>query len=411
MPDKLEVDSIKLQSYGITELSVWADKHGAKYDIISKVAYLIGVDYSVFQNEGQPPKAPIYDEMDKERAARIIRNLCILRTRIMRYNNQIYKTIVYEKRTVMGCKDYIPSNILQQLDEDGVDIYKYVNTKNINDVSTYLNRKIKERIGDCRKFFPDWLKWNYLTNTIIVPDGTKISGVKDAANFYYANRGYDGNLPYDVYMNIPAENNGNILYCDQKFVELLYKWNKDKFTDLSLVKDVGCDAKNKVYDFVGSSNRCVVIVDCENSDPYNLCAALRGLDEESISRIEKLVLFDDVNASAAWKILDKYISLDVERIEISRLKSGKSLADVMVTKRICFEVYKNNVDSIILASSDSDYWGVMDGLNEAKFLVLVEHEKLSGALKDALKNKDIFYCIVNSGKVCQQLKYPLTRDS
>ena len=395
MSQKIDIDNIKLNSSGMTELSVWADKHGAKYDIISKTAYLAGVDKTIFEMDGQPPQMMVYTELEQEKAARIIRNLCILRTAMLKYNQRIYKALTQERKTIIGCGKYIPMDVLQQLDKDGVDVYKHTSVQGTNEFMVYLNSKLKERIGDCRRFFPEWLNWDYAKNILLMPDGTKVNGIKEAAAFYYANNRYDGALPYTIYMNIPAENNGNILYCDQKFVELLYKWNGDKFTDLSLVKDVGCDAKNKVYDFIESSQHCVVIVDCENSDPYNLCAAFKGLEEESLSKIDKVVLFDDINASAAWKMLDRYISIEVERIEIERLKFNKSLADVMVTRRICQEVYKNSVDAIILASSDSDYWGVMDGFDEARFLVLVEHEKCSGALKDVLKEKDIYYCYID----------------
>ena len=36
------------------------------YDIISKVAYLIGVPKSIFENEHEPPKPEIYETLEKE---------------------------------------------------------------------------------------------------------------------------------------------------------------------------------------------------------------------------------------------------------------------------------------------------------------------------------------------------------
>ena len=39
------------------------------YEIISKVAYLIGVPKHVFENENQSPKLEIYEKLDKDKNA------------------------------------------------------------------------------------------------------------------------------------------------------------------------------------------------------------------------------------------------------------------------------------------------------------------------------------------------------
>ena len=94
-------------------------------------------------------------------------------------------------------------------------------------------------------------------------------------------------------------------------------------------------------------------------------------------------------------MLASYISLPVEYILIERLKDNKSLADVKVVARTCREFYENNVDSFVLVSSDSDYWGLMEEMKSANFLVMVEHEKCSYALKETLINNNIFYCYID----------------
>ena len=55
----------------------------------------------------------------------------------------------------------------------------------------------------------------------------------------------------------------------------------------------------------------------------------------------------------------------------------------------------NSVDSFVLVSSDSDYWGLMQELPQANFLVMVEHDKCSYALKETLINNNIFYCYID----------------
>jgi len=286
--------------------------------------------------------------------------------------------------------EFISSTTLQQLSEDGIDIYK--NLKEPTPFLININQNIKNRINNCRDLFPDWLEWKYLSDIFIMPDGLSEAGTKKAAEFYYANFMH---YPYQQYINWPAEDEGNILYCDGKFVPLLYSWNNDEFVDMSLVSDVSDRTKGNIYKFIEESSKCIFIVDCENSDPYRLCAAVKNLDAERLSKIEKIILFDDVHAASAWEMLSSYVKIPVEYILIERLKDNKSLADVKVAARTAKEFYSNDVDSFVLVSSDSDYWGLMEELPEANFLVMVEHEKCSYALKEALIQHGIFYCYID----------------
>lgn len=77
-----------------------------------------------------------------------------------------------------------------------------------------------------------------------------------------------------------------------------------------------------------------------------------------------------------------------------RVKQNKSLVDIKLTARACQEHYQNHVDSFIIVSSDSDYWGLISSLPEARFLVMVEREKCSHAMKQALAESGIFIAIL-----------------
>ena len=59
------------------------------YELVSKVAYLIGVPLRIFENEHEPPKLELYDQLERDKNARIIRNLCIIRTAIERNYKRI----------------------------------------------------------------------------------------------------------------------------------------------------------------------------------------------------------------------------------------------------------------------------------------------------------------------------------
>ena len=41
------------------------------YELVSKVAYLIGVPLRIFQNEHEPPKIEIYNRLEQDKNARI----------------------------------------------------------------------------------------------------------------------------------------------------------------------------------------------------------------------------------------------------------------------------------------------------------------------------------------------------
>lgn len=368
-----------------------ANMHGEQYDIVSKVAYLLGINKRIFENESEPPKLAIYKKLEMDKKARIIRNLCRLRTQLEHNFLKVCQGIQQEGRSILGMPEYMPLDAMQQLSDDGIEIY--VHMKEPTPYLININQNIKNRINNCRDLFPEWINWNYLSDIFIMPDGLSEEGTKKAATYYYENMNC---YPYKQYMNWPAEDEGNILLNDRKFVTLLYRWNNDEFQNLSLVSDVSEKTKANIYTFIENSEKCVFIVDCENSDPYSLCAAIRNLEPERLQKIEKIILFDDIHAASAWELLGSYVKIPVEYIMIERLKDNKSLADVKVAARTCKEFYTNNVDSFVLVSSDSDYWGLMEELPDAKFIVMVEHEKTSYALKETLIKNDIFYCYIDS---------------
>ena len=103
------------------EYAIYKD---STYDIISKVAYLIGIPKRIFENENQPPKLEIYERLDKDKNARIIRNLCIVRTSIERGFRYINERMRYQFQSILNMPEYIPQEAVQQLAADGVDFYK-----------------------------------------------------------------------------------------------------------------------------------------------------------------------------------------------------------------------------------------------------------------------------------------------
>ena len=128
--------------------------------------------------------------------------------------------------------EYIPQDSIQQLSADGIEVIK-ANYKPIQYIID-LNNLITNRINNCRQLLPIWLKWEYIRELFIMPNGSKEAGAKKAADEYYAHR---SQYPYQVYMNWPAGEQGNIFYNDKKFVTLLYEIHEDYFSDMSKVTD------------------------------------------------------------------------------------------------------------------------------------------------------------------------------
>ena len=361
------------------------------YEIVSKVAYLIGVRRSIFEKDAEAPKMDIYMQLEQDKSARIIRHLCIIRTAIIRNFKYINERMRFEYISIMNMPDYVPQDSLRQLSDDGVSFVKKSSTKLAHHIIE-INRLISDRINNCKKLFPLWLNWQYVKDLFIMPEGLEVSGTQRAADRYYTYRSY---YPYQVYLNWYPADEGNILYNDKKFVTLLYLWNRDSFREYSKVSDAGSYIKGSIYEFIQSSEKVVVVVDCENSDPYKLCATLRNLDYSYTQKITSIILFDDIHTASAWRILESHTNIPVEHMMIERVKQNKSLVDIMLTARACQEHYRNNVDSFIIVSSDSDYWGLIQSMTDARFLVMVEHGNCGPDLKNALVNAGIFYCYID----------------
>ena len=360
-------------------------------DVVSKFAYLIGVRKKVFENQYEAPQLQWYEQLEKDKRARIIRNLCVLRNSIELNFGKINRELRSRYRTIYSMKEYIPPDSVMQLTADGITVFRKSNT-HLGQHIIEINRLIGDRINNCKELFPTWLNWDYLRDLFIMPNGLTEDGIKSAANEFFSHLEC---YPYRVYMNWVPYDCGNILSSDKKFVSLLYEWNHDHFVQYNKVEDVSDYVTGNIYDFIRDGNRISFFVDCENSDPYNLYAALAGLDRTYTEKITSIILFDDVHTSTAWKVLEDHLTVPVEHILIDRVKENKSLVDINLAMRASREYYQNQADSFVIVSSDSDYWGVITNLTDARFLVMVEHGKCGPDIRAALDEKGIFYCYID----------------
>lgn len=389
-------------------VSGFRNRQNAKYNIISMVAYLIGVEKRHFENEYEPPLPEIYERLDTDKNARIVRNLCRTRTAFEQHYSDIRREFYYSVKNIGSLPELIPTDAVMQLAQDGITLQK-----NRPDIETYLiaiNKELSNRIGGCKAMFPDWLNWEYLKPLFLMPDGMKPKGLKAAYAKYVKER---GQYPYQCYINWNGSDDGNILYSDEKFVRLLYEAHEDNFPDWSLVRDAGDLVRDNIAGFIDESKNAIVVVDCENSDPVKLAAVLSSLSKTALAKIRKVLLFDSDytttgwqvlsaseeqsrgNENTNWSILSAVAAFPIQRITVPRLNERKSQVDMTLAASTCKEVYTNGVDSVILVSSDSDYWALIQTLADVRFLVMVEKEKCGQEIKRVLTERGIHYCYLD----------------
>lgn len=362
------------------------------YDIVSKLGYLLGVPRKIFDQPFPPMEQEIFQRLEKDKNARIVRNICQLRTQIVRNYKAIHDTARrMELRSILNMPEYVSAESIRQLTADGVRFFKKGHTPNQTVVE--LNRILSDRLNNCKSLFPGWLKWDYLRSLFVLPAWLSEAGAKAAAQQYYSHR---DRLPYQVLLNWePIEEEGNLFSCDLRFVRRLYEANNDYFTDTSKVCDAGSLVKGSIYEFLEESTEAVLIVDCENSDPYKLCAALKALNGEGAKKFCKVILMDDEHSAAAWPLLEQHIAIPVEHVLVPRLKKSKSLVDHTLISRACKEFYENDVRSFVIVASDSDYWALVSTMPQVRFLFLVERENFGADMKAALANSGICYAYMD----------------
>ena len=314
------------------------------YEIVSKIAYLIGVRRNVFANEQEPPKMEIFQQLEKDKRARIIRNLCVVRTAMENNFLPIQQRIELEHKTPTSMPDLIPQQSIEQLAKDGVSFIKASN-KFLGDHIIETNRLISERIYNCRSLFPSWINWDYIRDLFIMPNGLTNAGEKAAGQVYYESKKL---YPYGVYINWNPCNEGNILASDQKFLRLLYQWHNQKFTDYTKLYG-GKHIRDALFEYVMATEneKTVVLVDCEHSDPYRLTATFKWLDAECKQNISSIVLFEGEHTSAEWSMVEQFTGIPVEHnlSESTEQSQSQPLAAVVnLLGRAYQEHYGNQIN-------------------------------------------------------------------
>lgn len=361
-----------------------SDNNFNTYKMVSCIGFLIGVPENALL---QFPDGEKYvNELKENNSAVIMRCLCNIRSSLMSKWRITEQALVYDMINLDRHELYKAD--VAEIVKRGVDFIK-VNS-NTNEYIIWTNSLIESYFSKIKDLFPSWVNLTYIKSIFLMPNGRSIKSVCAESSSYRENYLL---YPYGRYINFRfSKNTGNILYNDEKFLVLLYKQNGKEFKEHSKVRKASDNTKTKITEFLNNQNKVIIVVDCENSDVFKLASAITQLSKTNVKKITKIVLFDDINTTSAWKYLQTITGIPVEYILVERIKHNKSLVDMKICAEVTKEVYKNNVLSFILASSDSDYWGMISSLPEANFLLLIEDGKCSESIKNALDENDTPFC-------------------
>jgi hypothetical protein len=380
---------------------------------VTLIGYLLGVKEDTLSSEAFDEE--YLKKIKGKKEIETIRALCSLRQNFLHSYDKIFR-----ERQAQGpfaqfdkMDQYIDTAALKYLNNLKLEPLQY--GVQINDFTKHianLNQLIEEKIDGIHYYIPEWINWEYIKELFIMPDcssgpkgcyySSKTKAAQINAKIHEQRKDFYDHInfyPFHVYMNWNVKKRqddyGNILFNDSKFLKLLYASHYDTFKGDDYVIDAKDAVKNDVYDFVELAQNVAIFVDCENVDPYRFAATLKNLDETKINKIKKVVLYDDVNTTNAWDILKNVLHLPVEHEEVERIKDDKSLVDHALSIGVTRSFYAEKTESVIIASSDSDFWGLIRYLPEVKFLVMNERGKTSEIVIDRLNDNKIPHCYMD----------------
>lgn len=118
-------------------------------------------------------------------------------------------------------------------------------------------------------------------------------------------------------------------------------------------------------------------VDCDNIDYFKFLAIISEM--EKVKTVFKIKLFKDSKSSSIWDIapVPTTKNIVIELNEVPRLINLKSMVDMAMSTEICKDVYKEGVTSVCVASSDSDFLGLVYGLALDDMSVIFDYEDTS----------------------------------
>lgn len=370
------------------------DKSGyRKYskNIALTVGFMIGVSEDALMKRLDNPDEylPVKETLEKNEDAVAIRHLNNIRSNLMLHFKEVSRNLRNMNTT------FVPLDKTDLFKEDfkvlnRMSVYIITGNSDINEYLKRINSEILKRIDRTERLFPEWVRFRHIRAMFIMPVNTEEESKKFQANqsFYPFQRYFNWREPCDC---------GYILATDQDLLSVIYMNGNEVFTDNDRVCDASDNVKNNINEFINRSSKIQVFIDGENADPYRFASAIESLKDHEIEKINKIVVYyDSEHTTKAWTMLKHFTyGIEVETVPVERIVENKSLVDHRLVMGVSKAIYKDDVDSVILVSSDSDFWSVIDASEDVRYLVMVESEKCGHEFKTLLRDKDVFYCYLD----------------
>ena len=360
-------------------------------NIALTVGFLLGVsDESLMKRLDNPEEyLPIKEALEKNEDAVAIRHLNNIRSNLILH----FKEVSLNLRNMNAT--FIPLDRTELFKDDfrvlnRMSIYIITGKPDINEYLKRINNEIIRRIDKTEKLFPDWVRFRHIRTMFIMPNNIEEESKKFQVyqSLYPFQRYFYWREPFDC---------GYILSTDRDLLTVIYRNGNEVFTDGDRVCDASDNVKNNINEFINSASKIQVFIDGENADPYRFASAIESLKDHEIEKINKIVVYyDSEHTTKAWTMLKHFTyGVEVETVPVERIVENKSLVDHRLVMGVSKAIYKEDVDSVILVSSDSDFWSVIDASEDVNYLVMVESEKCGHEFKNLLRDKDVFYCYLD----------------
>lgn len=130
----------------------YTDYENSTYTVVSKVAYLIGVQKRIFENEYEPPKMEWYEKLHADKNARIVRNLCMIRTALELNFKAINNRMRFDMCNLHSLPEYVPQDSLNELLQDDrppILIFTIIistTSESVNRADIYFDTLISRRV-------------------------------------------------------------------------------------------------------------------------------------------------------------------------------------------------------------------------------------------------------------------------
>lgn len=359
--------------------------------ICTTIAYLIGVNDEYLERSFPDYNEWLADLRQNDKAT-VVRHLCNIRTTLLRHAPKIDREMMYELKNLNSIK-YFDSEIFKYLERQGVAVIKanYTVAKYHKD----LTELIAEKIEECKYLFANytWLNWEYIKELFYNKKFRK-NGELEKEHKKYANHSLL--YPFQRYIYWEPKDIGFLLSDDLKFLNTIYEQHSDELEleDIKLM-NVSTSYKQSLYEFVKSGTKIVMCVDCENIDVFKFYGMLDSLNKEELSKIERIIMYHDKKDKEKWYAIEEFVDVPIEYIETERIKAGKSSLDIYLAAGITKLVYTEDITSVILCSSDCDYWGLISTLPQIDFCVIYELENVGTKIKYKLDESQITHCAID----------------